>query len=150
MTRSAINRAAKTYAGLDVSLKETAICVVDHAWKIVFERSVATDPQAIAKYVAKHAVRLERFGFESGGSTSAGLWRELRKLGLPVICLDSRMRQLAEGRLGQHYRCRTGEDADVRRMTTVPGIGAITALAFKAAIDDPKRFTSSTKVGPPD
>jgi transposase len=40
------------------------------------------------------------------------------------------------------------EDADVRRMMTVPGIGAMTALAFKAAIDDPKRFTSSTKVGP--
>lgn len=31
---------------------------------------------------------------------------------------------------------------------TIPGIGAMTALAFKAAIDDPKRFTSSTKVGP--
>jgi transposase len=40
------------------------------------------------------------------------------------------------------------EDADVRRMMTVPGIGAMTALAFKAAIDDPKRFSSSTKVGP--
>ena len=40
------------------------------------------------------------------------------------------------------------EDADVRRMMTVPGIGAMTALAFKAAIDDPKRFRSSTKVGP--
>jgi transposase len=39
-------------------------------------------------------------------------------------------------------------DADVHRMMTVPGIGAMTALAFKAAIDDPKRFTSSTKVGP--
>ena len=40
------------------------------------------------------------------------------------------------------------EDADVGRMMTVPGIGAMTALAFKAAIDDPNRFTSSTKVGP--
>ena len=40
------------------------------------------------------------------------------------------------------------EDADVRRLMTVPGIGAMTALAYKAAIDDPKRFTSSVKVGP--
>jgi transposase len=40
------------------------------------------------------------------------------------------------------------EDADVRRMMTVPGIGAMTALAFKAAIDDPNRFSSSAKVGP--
>jgi predicted NBD/HSP70 family sugar kinase len=66
MTRSAINKATKTYAGLDVSLKETAICVVDDAGKIVFERSVATDPQVIAKYLAKHALGLERFGLESG------------------------------------------------------------------------------------
>jgi transposase len=39
-------------------------------------------------------------------------------------------------------------DADVRRMMTVPGVRPMTALAFKAAIDDPQRFTSSTKVGP--
>jgi transposase len=44
-----------------------------------------------------------------------------------------------------HTAC---EDADVRRMMRVPGIGAMTCLAFKAAIDDPKRFTSSSKVGP--
>lgn len=30
------------------------------------------------------------------------------------------------------------EDADVRRLMTVPGIGSIIALAFKAALDDPK------------
>ena len=59
MTRSAINKAAKTYAGLDVSLKETAICVVDDAGKITFERSVATDPQVIATYLAKQAPGLE-------------------------------------------------------------------------------------------
>jgi transposase len=33
-------------------------------------------------------------------------------------------------------------------MMTVPGVGPMTALAFKAAIDDPNRFTSSAKVGP--
>jgi transposase len=86
---SAIIKASKTYAGLDVSLKETAICVVDDAGKIVFERTATTDPQVIAKYLAKHAPGLERFGLESG-STSAWLWREFRQLGLPVICLDSR------------------------------------------------------------
>ena len=72
-----------------MSLKETAICVVDDTGKIVIERSVATDPQVIAKYLAKHTPGLERFGLESG-ATSAWLWREFGKLGLPVICLDSR------------------------------------------------------------
>ena len=72
MVRSAINKAAKTYAGLDVSLKETAICVVDDTGKIVFERSVATDPQVIAKYLAKHAVGLERFGLAVDGEGERG------------------------------------------------------------------------------
>src|SRR5262245_34883221 len=89
MTKSVASKPTQTYAGLDVSLKETAVCVVDDAGRIVFERMVPTDPQIIAKYLSKHAPRLERFGLESG-STSAWLWREFRAMGLPVICLDSR------------------------------------------------------------
>ena len=79
----------KTYAGLDVSLKETAVCIVGDDGKIIFEGMVPTDPELIAKCLGKHASGLERFGLESG-STSAWLWREFRQLGLPVVCLDSR------------------------------------------------------------
>lgn len=89
MTKSAANAASKAYAGLDVSLKETAICIVDDAGKIVFETMVPTDPKVIASCLAERAHGLERFGLESG-STSAWLWREFRQLGLPVVCLDSR------------------------------------------------------------
>jgi transposase len=38
-------------------------------------------------------------------------------------------------------------DAQVRRFMTVPGAGPITALAFKATIDDPARFARSRSVG---
>src|SRR5262249_50450562 len=38
-------------------------------------------------------------------------------------------------------------DAQVRRFMTVPGIGPITALCFKATIDDPTRFKRSRSVG---
>lgn len=38
-------------------------------------------------------------------------------------------------------------DAQVRRFMTVPGVGPITALAFKATIDDPARFARSRSVG---
>ena len=38
-------------------------------------------------------------------------------------------------------------DAQVRRFMTVPGVGPITALCFKATIDDPARFTRSRSVG---
>jgi transposase len=39
------------------------------------------------------------------------------------------------------------KDEDSRRSMTVPGIGPITALAFRAAIDDPSRFGRSRSVG---
>ncbi len=38
-------------------------------------------------------------------------------------------------------------DADCRRMMTVPGVGAIVAVTFKAAVDDPGRFKRSRDVG---
>ena len=38
-------------------------------------------------------------------------------------------------------------DAQVQRFMTVPGVGPITALAFKATIDDPGRFARSRSVG---
>ena len=38
-------------------------------------------------------------------------------------------------------------DVQVRRFMTVPGVGPITALAFKATIDDPARFARSRSVG---
>jgi transposase len=40
-------------------------------------------------------------------------------------------------------------DAQVRRFMTVPGVGPITALCFKATIDDPARFKQSRSVGAP-
>ena len=39
------------------------------------------------------------------------------------------------------------QDAQVRRFMTAPGVGPITALAFKATIDDPARFARSRSVG---
>ena len=40
-----------------------------------------------------------------------------------------------------------GIDPVCMLLMTAPGVGAVTALHFKAAIDDPERFTSSRLVG---
>ena len=40
------------------------------------------------------------------------------------------------------------DDAACRLLTTMPGVGAVVALTFKSAVDDPTRFSSSKKVGP--
>jgi transposase len=77
------------YVGLDVSLKSTAMCVVDSKGKIVREGAVVTDPETIAAFIALHAPDAVRVGLESG-ATSTWLWTELKRLGLPVICIDAR------------------------------------------------------------
>ena len=77
------------YVGPDVSLKSTAICVVDQAGKVVCEGVVISDPEAIAEFIKSHASNVERIGLETG-PTATWLWTELNKLGLPVICIDAR------------------------------------------------------------
>src|ERR1700757_5098127 len=77
------------YVGLDVSLKLTAICIVDRTGKIEREGVVASDPETIADFIALHAPQAVRIGLETG-ATATWLWTELKKLGLPVICIDAR------------------------------------------------------------
>ena len=77
------------YVGLDVSLKQTAVCVVDQTGKIKREGMVASEPDAIARFIAAHAPHAARIGLETG-ATSTWLWTELNKRGLPVICIDAR------------------------------------------------------------
>ena len=77
------------YVGLDVSLKLTAICIVDRTGKIECEGVVASDPEAIAAFTKSHAPHVARVGLETG-VTSTWLWTELNKIGLPVICIDAR------------------------------------------------------------
>src|SRR5215831_15336350 len=77
------------YAGLDVSLKMTAICIVDRTGKILREGMVASDPDAIATFVRLHAPHVVRIGLETG-ATSTWLWTELSRRELPIICIDAR------------------------------------------------------------
>ncbi len=243
------------YVGMDVSLKETSICVVDGSGEIVSEGTVISEPAAIAAFIEAKAGSALRIGLETGPTTT-WLWHELRALGLPVICIDARhakaalslqinksdrndavglarimqcgwykevqvksvscheiravlnaraqlvkikrdlenqirgllknlglvigkaggsvFRHRVEELLGRHgllweavrpllevrekvrreiaalYRKLLDlarNDADSRRSMTVPSIGPITALAFRAAIDEPARFRRSRSVG---
>jgi transposase len=77
------------YVGLDVSLKETSICVVDGSGRIVSEGTVLSEPAAIAAFIKAKAGSALRIGLETGPTTT-WLWHELRALGFPVICIDAR------------------------------------------------------------
>jgi transposase len=77
------------YVGLDVSLKETSICVIDDADKIVWRGQVESTPETIASAVKQHAPHAVRIGLESG-QLSNWLFHGLKEAGLPVICVDAR------------------------------------------------------------
>jgi transposase len=81
--------AMEHYVGLDVSLKLTAICIVDRTGKIEREGVVPSAPESIATFIKLHAPHVMRIGLETG-PTATWLWTELHELGLPIICIDAR------------------------------------------------------------
>ena len=76
------------FAGLDISMKETHICVVDRDGKVVYEAKAATSPAAIAAELAK-APAAQRIVFETGRMATT-LYHGLQALGLTVVCIESR------------------------------------------------------------
>ena len=53
------------YVGLDVSVKETSVCIVDKAGKVIREVKVATKPAEILAVLTEEALAIERIGLEA-------------------------------------------------------------------------------------
>jgi transposase len=53
------------YCGLDISLEETSVCIVNAEGKTVKESKVPTDPDALAKALVDANVTLKRVGLEA-------------------------------------------------------------------------------------
>lgn len=244
------------YAGIDVSLEQSSVCVVDEKGKIVREAKVESEPKALTAFLRGLGLTLTRIGLEAG-PLSQWLHADLVAAGLPMVLLETRhvkaalsamtvktdrkdargiaqllrmgwyrpvhcksppsqdvrtlltarklllvkvidvelsirgilrgfglkvgpvsigrfgarVQELAAGQpmleqvIGAMLRARETLRAEVnalhrkvleivraddvcRRLMTVPGVGALTALTFKSAVDDPTRFSSSKAVGP--
>lgn len=243
------------YAGIDVSLEWSSVCVVDATGKIVREGKVASEPEGLLGWFASLGLRLGRIGLEAG-PLSQWLFAGLRGGGLAVELLETRhvrdafkampvksdrndargiaqlmrlgwfrpvhckslaaqeVRAVLTGRkllqaklhdvemslrgilrgfglkvgpttarrfagrikeltaghatleaiaaallpvheallrafaeLDRRVHGMAGADVRVRRLMSTPGVGAIVALTYVSAIDDPARFTSSKQVG---
>jgi len=80
------------FAGLDVSVKETSVCIVDEAGRIVREVKVASEPEALLKVLGNPAYRCRRIGLEAG-PLSQWLFSALAEAGLPAICVETRHMQ---------------------------------------------------------
>ena len=84
------------FAGLDVSLEETAICIVDDAGCIVREVRAASEPEALVAFFTTCGMKMERVGLEAC-SLTAWLHAGLTEAGLPAICIETRQAKAAMG-----------------------------------------------------
>lgn len=79
----------KNFAGLDVSLESTSICVVDEAGQIVREGKVLSEPDALVAFFGELNAQVARICLEAG-PMSQWLHDGLAEAGLPVVCAETR------------------------------------------------------------
>ena len=92
------------FAGLDVSVKETSVCIVDDTGKIVREVKVASEPEALLAVLKNPAYHFKRIGLEAG-PLSQWLYSALAEGGLPVICVETRhMRAVLKAQINKTDR----------------------------------------------
>ena len=92
------------FTGLDVSVRETSVCIVDDTGKIVREAKVPSEPKALLKVLTNPAYRFKRIGLEAG-PLSQWLLSALAEAGLPVICVETRhMRAVLQAQINKTDR----------------------------------------------
>ena len=79
----------KHYVGLDISVKDTSVCIIDAGGKICDETKVASHPDDLVAILKDQAWSIERIGLEAG-PLSQWPFDGLVEAGLPAICIETR------------------------------------------------------------
>src|SRR5437870_7291743 len=77
------------YAGIDVSLEYSSVCVVDASGKVVREAKVVSEPEALIGWFGSLGLELARIGLEAG-PLSQWLYAAMKQAGLAVELLETR------------------------------------------------------------
>jgi transposase len=77
------------YAGIDVSLERSSVCVVDATGRIIREAKVASEPEALVDFFRRLGLPLTRVGLEAG-PLSQWLHAGLAEAGLEAVLLETR------------------------------------------------------------
>ena len=77
------------YVGLDVSQKETAICVIDAEGKRVWQGTCRSTPEAMAEVVRTKAPLTVKVAMETG-PLAVWHWHGLKAAGVPIVCIHAR------------------------------------------------------------
>ena len=110
---------------------------------MIIEAEVPSDPTALIAFINTHAPSVIRIGLEKLAQDHPVLSALIDKL--------IEVRQVAVAKvaaLDKEIRCFVRADPTLHRFMTVPGIGPISALAFRSTIDEPDQFKRARDVGP--
>ena len=92
------------FAGLDVSVKQTSVCIVDGTGRLAREVRVASEPEALLPVLKNPLYRFKRIGLEAG-PMSQWLFSALAEADLPVICVETRhMRAVLQAQINKTDR----------------------------------------------
>ncbi len=92
------------FAGLDVSVNDTSVCIVDDTGKIAREVKVASEPDALLRILKNPVYHFKRIGLEAG-PLSQWLFSALAEADLPVICVETRhMRAVLKAQINKTDR----------------------------------------------
>ena len=118
------------FAGLDVSVKDTSVCIVDDAGRIRLEVKVASEPDALLTVLRNPAYRFKRIGLEAG-PLSQWLFSALAEADLPVICVETRhMRAVLKAQINKTDR------NDARGIAQMMRVGLYRPVHVKTLMED--------------
>jgi len=82
------------YAGIDVSLETSSICIVDSSGAVLRELKAESEPEALAAALTGTGLEFTRVGLEAG-PMSQWLHAWLKAAGLPAVLLETRQLRAA-------------------------------------------------------
>lgn len=127
------------YAGLDVSVKTTAICVVDRNGRVLLETTVDSSPDAIAERLREFDQPLERVGLEAG-PLSQWIYGGLVDIGLAAICVETRhMHAALSARINKTDR------NDARGIAQMMRVGLFKAVHVKTPASQHRRLLLTSR-----
>jgi hypothetical protein len=139
----AVNRertAMKHCAGLDVSVKETAICIVDETGKVVREAKVTTEPEAIVALLNAAGFSYARVGLEAG-PMSQWVVGGLLEVGLPVVCVETRHMKAAL----KAQQVNKSDRNDARGIAQMMRVGLYKAVHVKTLVSQQERMLLTSR-----
>jgi transposase len=128
------------FVGLDVSVKETAVCVVDEVGEVVLEQKVPTEPDDIVTLLASIGEAYGRVGIEAG-PLSQWLVNGLASAGLPVVCVETRHMQA----LLKAQQINKSDRNDARGIAQMMRVGLFKPVHVKTLVAQEQRMLLTSR-----